>query len=1003
MSFAPGTQLRAESLGSNLGHGANNNRSSIQSNSNGSRPRSTSSSKALLTLALMEAQTAVQLDNDSDITGALEAYQRAVTLLNRVMNTTSSPDEQDRLRTIHDSYLFRIQLLSTPPTPITPSHSSPEDLQKGDPPRDIDHQLSPPASDHPSSHSPHHDREGPDPTATIPTGLSFQANLPSPRRGKKLSPSPLQPSESQVPDESNGSVVNRPRQRSDSASVLTGGGRRHVRTHTGGSVARSFTGDLVSAAEQLQIHAQRMVPKVRSKDVMDVPLHLAPTIPLPPTPNSAPPAKEHQGPLSPPLLVPGPPSHNPPAPNLSANQTFLASLAVNTHGPRSQSPTSPPPRTTLPQIPSNLSSTLPNDTRRTSPLVPSYLNSSLPLPPLPKSSTLLSAQASLVSPGSSPEQQKQHREEEHSMKVATDLHSFYSDAALMPDEWLPTLSSKEITVSDVMFDQAHTPASFADEDPAYSRNVSLKGAYTHDAMVNERRVYEKDKDGNYVQQDAPTAIPPLPITATSRTSYQHRHQRSYSHSSLSRGDTTESHAHQPVRSPLSGQLSTSQPGSPILSQHKRNSDSNRASFKEGVMDGSGSNSPSPLGRTSRSHNNSPVGFRQAQQPQQRSGILRHHSSFSKLSGSSTAVSTNSSNSSNAEKSSSPSMGHGSNGGMVGLPAGLLSGGTTLFEVMADDPFGGMTFPLPPPPALEPPPADQYFRAFWLMRRLEQTMTQGGFLTRRLFVPRTIWYQSQVRLPAAESKTSACLTLQSLLNKMDIQSQRGHLTLMVEPGGGADGDQDRTLILRELEALEAATVQIQNKLSKKFSFIHRPGKHPGHPPVSTGFSAIPGSGALSISTQHHHAGHPHQEENPLSPDGHDDHESSIATTPVTSPIRKSAVGVGLAGGAGGMDTASLKNQWKNFSKSVQKSMGNDKVEDSSAYTDSVVSLFQSSYILEDMLKHYNALSPFQTHIQIINRLRRLSEFLYFVVCAFVVRDLSELMSRYLKRVGTWVNE
>lgn len=375
----------------------------------------------------------------------------------------------------HDSYLFRIQLLSTPPTPITPSHSSPEDLQKGDPPRDIDHQLSPPASDHPSSHSPHHDREGPDPTATIPTGLSFQANLPSPRRGKKLSPSPLQPSESQVPDESNGSVVNRPRQRSDSASVLTGGGRRHVRTHTGGSVARSFTGDLVSAAEQLQIHAQRMVPKVRSKDVMDVPLHLAPTIPLPPTPNSAPPAKEHQGPLSPPLLVPGPPSHNPPAPNLSANQTFLASLAVNTHGPRSQSPTSPPPRTTLPQIPSNLSSTLPNDTRRTSPLVPSYLNSSLPLPPLPKSSTLLSAQASLVSPGSSPEQQKQHREEEHSMKVATDLHSFYSDAALMPDEWLPTLSSKEITVSDVMFDQAHTPASFADEDPAYSRNVSLKG------------------------------------------------------------------------------------------------------------------------------------------------------------------------------------------------------------------------------------------------------------------------------------------------------------------------------------------------------------------------------------------------------------------------------------------------------------------------------------------------------------------------------------------------
>ncbi|KAG0030716.1 hypothetical protein BGZ81_002256 [Podila clonocystis] len=109
MSFAAGTQQRAESLDSNLRQvtSNNNNRSSVQSNStsDGNRPRSTSGSKALLTLALMEAQTAVQLDNDSNITGALEAYQRAVTLLNRVMNTTSSSDEQGRLRTINPTSL----------------------------------------------------------------------------------------------------------------------------------------------------------------------------------------------------------------------------------------------------------------------------------------------------------------------------------------------------------------------------------------------------------------------------------------------------------------------------------------------------------------------------------------------------------------------------------------------------------------------------------------------------------------------------------------------------------------------------------------------------------------------------------------------------------------------------------------------------------------------------------------------------------------------------------
>ncbi|KAI7821372.1 hypothetical protein BC939DRAFT_208110 [Gamsiella multidivaricata] len=65
-----------------------------------SRPRSSSSSKALLTMALMEAQSAVQLDNANDIPGALDAYQRAVALLGRVMDSSSSADEQERLRTI---------------------------------------------------------------------------------------------------------------------------------------------------------------------------------------------------------------------------------------------------------------------------------------------------------------------------------------------------------------------------------------------------------------------------------------------------------------------------------------------------------------------------------------------------------------------------------------------------------------------------------------------------------------------------------------------------------------------------------------------------------------------------------------------------------------------------------------------------------------------------------------------------------------------------------------
>ncbi|KAF9956974.1 hypothetical protein BGZ72_002297 [Mortierella alpina] len=70
------------------------------SNPTSDRPKSSSSAKALLMKALLEAQAAVQMDNEGDIDGALEAYNRAVALLSKVMEASSSADEQERLRAI---------------------------------------------------------------------------------------------------------------------------------------------------------------------------------------------------------------------------------------------------------------------------------------------------------------------------------------------------------------------------------------------------------------------------------------------------------------------------------------------------------------------------------------------------------------------------------------------------------------------------------------------------------------------------------------------------------------------------------------------------------------------------------------------------------------------------------------------------------------------------------------------------------------------------------------
>ncbi|KAG0320185.1 hypothetical protein BGZ97_000560 [Linnemannia gamsii] len=57
-------------------------------------------SKALKSLALLEAQAAVKFDNDGLVSEALEAYDKAVTLLEMVMKSTPSPEEYERLLAI---------------------------------------------------------------------------------------------------------------------------------------------------------------------------------------------------------------------------------------------------------------------------------------------------------------------------------------------------------------------------------------------------------------------------------------------------------------------------------------------------------------------------------------------------------------------------------------------------------------------------------------------------------------------------------------------------------------------------------------------------------------------------------------------------------------------------------------------------------------------------------------------------------------------------------------
>ncbi|KAF9201496.1 hypothetical protein BGZ49_008260 [Haplosporangium sp. Z 27] len=970
---------RTESISSGSDHISlhNNSGSTSLIPPDPNRPRSSSSSKALLTMALMEAQSAVQLDNANDILGALDAYQKAVNLLGKVMEVSQSADEQERLRTIHDSYLFRIHLLSTPPTPTSAeplAQQSLSDLPQQPPPQQPlppspSRQPNPPratnsitstlASITPasSSNTISSQQNGDDSTSDGTQISSSVTQVTPARRTRKNIPGPIQPPPPvsglniQLPSE-----IRTQRQRSGSTSTAEHGNahghpRHHNRSHTGGSNYR-MTGDLVHAAEQLHIQSQHRltsVPKVRSRDHLGVPIHSAPTVPLPPTPALGQPPS-----TPPPVSIPSghgssssTPTHsNPSTPNMSTNNTFTPSL-----------PSSPPPRAPLPPAPINFTSppaSPANNSRRVSPLVTSSPGQSQQQV-LPQQQGSKSFQSP---PDSSPEEEK-----------SNDSASKFYDDDLVSDEWLPNLASTS-------FSTAEASLEHSSEDPYPRDRVTSKGSFT----------------GSQLEQVRPKSIKgPENEGSSAGDSVQQKQQRSSSQHQRSFSQSSNASAHHSIssqtRSPLAAPMYSFQQGaSSISSLHaldggsiKRNSDSSR-SLKEA----------SPLGRSSGSPvtngtgtvGSSPLSSSPGQPT--RPSILQHQHSSSKLN--STISSSSSVASPVLDKAWSPSMsstyGNGSSGGM------------TLYDVISDDPFVNMTFPFPP--SIEQPPTDPYLRCFWLMRRLEQTMTTGGFLTKRMYVPRTIWYQSLVRLPAADSKMSACQTLNTLFTKLAKQSQSGHLNLLVE--GGPEGDAERMTILKELEALETAAINVQTKLSKKLSFIQRPGKNGLSLTISTNQSYSedaqgPTTGNASVYGAASLYGDSHNwstnDEPPLPTSGVPAHEKSI---------KKGGVSVG--GSAPDASIGGLKSQWKSFSKSVQKSIVNDKVDDTSNYTEAIVRLFQSSYILESMLRHY-APSPFQLNIQISNRLRRLCDVLSQVICAFVVRDLGELMGKYVKRVGAWV--
>lgn len=238
---------------------------------------------------------------------------------------------------------------------------------------------------------------------------------------------------------------------------------------------------------------------------------------------------------------------------------------------------------------------------------------------------------------------------------------------------------------------------------------------------------------------------------------------------------------------------------------------------------------------------------------------------------------------------------------------------------------------------------------YLIKTLECSMTQGAYLSRRLFVPKKLWYQNNVRLPSLEAKLNAIETVIPLLARLELWA---HMT-------------DMSASIRQVDALANMLDTLQNSLSKKLAQLKK-----GH--ESTDFQT-------SAS--------------PLAMGRRGDRESMI--NGLKDP------------GAGVVGRKQLSMWGSRLSKTMSFSSG--KSEDLyQHYIDALLKLFQASHVLDTWINHYDTTkkqssAPDAQCEKMLQKLRKVCDSLDTVIGGFVVRDLAILLGKWMKRGSTWVGD
>ncbi|KAI8082651.1 uncharacterized protein B0P05DRAFT_570871 [Gilbertella persicaria] len=242
----------------------------------------------------------------------------------------------------------------------------------------------------------------------------------------------------------------------------------------------------------------------------------------------------------------------------------------------------------------------------------------------------------------------------------------------------------------------------------------------------------------------------------------------------------------------------------------------------------------------------------------------------------------------------------------------------------------------------------------LLLAIEKSMIEGAHVTQRLYIPKNLWQQPNIRLSSIDIKISAC---ESIINDIARLENWSYLDDLVSS-------------TRLLDHFENSMDQLQNALAKK---LKKDSMNAESPNSSNG--SVVGSSNASIHSTHS--------------------RDSMAT--IGSKIENNK------------KTQSFMSWSTKLTKSVERmnAFSLTKTEDQfKNYIEALQKLFLKIHVLEHWLDYYcveKRKSKQPQHDVLIMKLTKICTIITNLIGGFVVRDITVLLAKWLKRGGSWVNE